>query len=168
MSDTRDLQAFTTALQMLQADVPEMLNQLAVGEGAYAARQARDICKQEPGLINTGQYRLGFKAGTTARRSGRAYQIDVYNGVDYAKHLEYGFRSHFIPGKWEGNTFVYIPGYKPPKGEPAGMYVGPPGGYVRGRYVMKRAVLRTKKTQEARLKRKMQRMVQDRLKGFAD
>lgn len=156
--DNSDLVAFQAQLQALENDIPEIMDQLAVGEGRYARDQARKICKEE-GIVNTGDYRRNFKSGTKAIRAGRSYKIDVFNNLDYAKPLEYGFRSHFVPGHWEGSSFVYQ--RNDPEG---GMFVGPPGGFVRGHFTLLRAVKRTKTTQAARLNRKMDRIIKDRLK----
>ena len=41
------------------------------------------------------------------------------------------------------------------------MYVGPPGGYVQGKYVLKRAIKRTEITQQARLTRKWNKKVKE-------
>ena len=156
--DNSELVAFQNQLQALENDIPEIMDQLAVGEGRYARDQARKICKEE-GIVNTGDYRRNFKSGTKAIRAGRAYKIDVFNNLDYAKPIEYGFRSHFVPGHWEGSSFVYQ------KNDPeGGMFVGPPGGFVRGHFTLLRAVKRTKTTQAARLNRKMDRIINDRLK----
>lgn len=156
--DNSELVAFQNQLQALENDIPEIMDQLAVGEGRYARDQARKICKEE-GIVNTGDYRRNFKSGTKAIRAGRAYKIDVFNNLDYAKPLEYGFRSHFVPGHREGSSFVYQ------KNDPeGGMFVGPPGGFVRGHFTLLRAVKRTKTTQAARLNRKMDRIIKDRLK----
>lgn len=156
--DNSELVAFQAQLQALENDIPEIMDQLAVGEGRYARDQARKICKEE-GIVNTGDYRRNFKSGTKAIRAGRSYKIDVFNNLDYAKPLEYGFRSHFVPGHWEGSSFVYQ--RNDPEG---GMFVGPPGGFVRGHFTLLRAVKRTKTTQAARLNRKMDRIIKDRLK----
>lgn len=156
--DNSELVAFQNQLQALENDIPEIMDQLAVGEGRYARDQARKICKEE-GIVNTGDYRRNFKSGTKAIRAGRAYKIDVFNNLDYAKPLEYGFRSHFVPGHWEGSSFVYQ------KNDPeGGMFVGPTGGFVRGHFTLLRAVKHTKTTQAARLNRKMDRIIKDRLK----
>lgn len=156
--DNSELVAFQNQLQALENDIPEIMDQLAVGEGRYARDQARKICKEE-GIVNTGDYRRNFKSGTKAIRAGRAYKIDVFNNLDYAKPLEYGFRSHFVPGHWEGSSFVYQ------KNDPeGGMFVGPPGGFVRGHFTLLRAVKLTETTQAARLNRKMDRIIKDRLK----
>ena len=156
--DNSELVAFQAQLQALENDIPGIMDQLAVGEGRYARDQARKICKEES-IVNTGNYRRNFKSGTKAIRAGRSYKIDVFNNLDYAKPLEYGFRSHFVPGHWEGSSFVYQ--RNDPEG---GMFVGPPGGFVRGHFTLLRAVKRTKTTQAARLNRKMDRIIKDRLK----
>lgn len=170
--DTRELARFGKSLEKLRGDIPSILEELAVGEGVYAVRQARDICKQD-GIVNNGTYRMNFHAGDKAviydgeaphdgsrpRRAGKAFKIDIYNNLDYAKHLEYGFRSHFVPGYWEGHTFVYQPGF------PGGMYVGPRGGFVQGHFTLLRALRRTQATQEARMGRKFNEIIKNRLGG---
>ena len=158
--DFKQLQQFRDNLEAMKKDVPEIMEELAVGEGVYAVKQARLICKNDK-IVNSGQYRMNWHAGDKARpaeasgkehdgskprKNGTSYQIDVYNNVDYAKHLEYGFRSHYVPAK-------YLDGYYL-KRFPNGFYVGTPGGYVKGRYVLKRAIKRTETTQNARLSRK--------------
>lgn len=143
-----ELIAFENALAQLKDDTPEIMDRLVVGEGRYARDQARKICKEE-GIVITGDYRRNFKSGTKAIRAGTAYKIDVYNNVEYAKPLEYGFRSHFVPGHRDGSSFVYQ------KNDPeGGMYVGPRGGFVRGHFTLRRAIKRTKDTQKTRLERK--------------
>lgn len=156
--DNSELLAFQAKLQALKDDIPEIMDSLAVGEGRYARDQARKICKEEK-IVNTGDYRRNFKSGTKAIRAGNSYKIDIYNNENYAKHLEYGFRNHFVPGHWEGKSFVYQ------KNDPAGgMYVGDDGGYVKGHFTLRRAVKRTKITQAQRLKRKINKIINERLK----
>ena len=168
--DYRELLAFEERLAGLRDRVPEIMERLIVGEGGYAVGNARRICKEDH-IVNNGTYRLNFHSGDKAlgyggageydgsapRRSGNTYKIDVYNNLDYAKHLEYGFRSHFVPGHWEGHTFVYQPGF------PGGMYVGPNNGFVQGHFTLRRAVRRTKQTQDARLRRKTDRIIREGL-----
>ena len=156
--DNSELLAFQNQIQALKDDIPEIMDSLAVGEGRYARDQARKICKEE-NIVNTGDYRRNFKSGTKAIRAGNSYKIDVFNNLDYAKPLEYGFRSHFVPGHWEGNTFVY--NRDDPEG---GMFVGPKGGYVRGHFTMKRAAKKTKDSQQARVSRKITREINKRMK----
>lgn len=155
-----DLVNYIQQLQTLKNDVPEIMDEIAVGEGVYAVKQARLICKNDvPDIVNTGDYRRNWKSDRKAKRSGRRYIVRFYNPLDYAGHIEHGFRSHFVPGHWDGNTFIY--NRDDPEG---GMFVGPKGGYVRGRFTMKRAVKRTKDTQQARVNRKIDRAIKQRMK----
>lgn len=131
-------------LEQLQADIPEIMDKIVVGEGMYARDQARKICTEDH-IVNTGNYRRNFKSGTKAIRAGIHYKIDVYNNLDYAGHLEHGFRGHWVPGYWDGNSFVYVKGYKD-----GGMYVR----FTPGHYTLKRAIERTKRQQNARVELK--------------
>lgn len=155
-----ELVRYIAQLQELKADVPAIMGEIAVGEGVYAVKQARLICKNDvPDIVNTGDYRRNWKSDTTARRSGNRYIVRFYNPLDYAGHIEHGFRSHFVPGHWDGNTFVYN------KNDPeGGMFVGPKGGYVRGRFTLRRAAKRTQDTQQARVRRKGDKAIRDRMK----
>lgn len=155
-----ELVQFTAQLQALKDDIPEIMDEIAVGEGVYAVKQARLICKEDsPDIVNTGDYRRNWKSDRRARRSGKKHIVQFYNPLDYAGHLEHGFRSHFVPGHWEGFTFVY--NRDDPEG---GMFVGPKGGYVRGHFTMKRAAKRTLDTQRARVARKIDRAIKNRIK----
>ncbi len=157
--DRKSLIQYKAKLKALKNDVPEILGEIAVGEGQYAVKQARLICKNDaPDIVNSGTYRRNWQSDATAKRSGRKFVVRFFNPLDYSKPLEYGFRSHFVPGYWDGNSFVYQPGF------PGGMYVGPPGGFVRGHYTMTRAVKRTLDTQQARVTRKFNREIQNRMK----
>ena len=92
-----DLVRWIGGLETLKDDVPEIMSQIAVGEGQYAVRQARLICKNDsPDIVNTGDYRRNWKSDKTARRSGNRFIVRFYNPLDYASHLEHGFRSHFV------------------------------------------------------------------------
>lgn len=147
--DRNDLMAFQAAIEAARDDVPEFMDKCAVGEGIYARDQARKICTDDK-IVNNGDYRRNFKSGSKALRSGQNYKIDVYNNLDYAKPLEYGFRGHFVPGHWEGSTFVYQ------RNDPAGgMYVK----FHRGHFTLRRAIKRTKDSQDARLQRKQLRFL---------
>lgn len=156
--DYSEMVALRTKFQSLQNDVPDVMDRLAVAEGIYARDQARKICTED-GIVNTGNYRRNFKCSTKALRSGNYYTVDIFNNLDYAKPLEYGFRSHFVPGHWDGGSFVYN------KNDPeGGMYVGPRGGYVRGHFTLRRAKKETQKNRVARLNRKIDRIINDHLK----
>lgn len=159
-----DLLQWIGGFQALQDDIPDIMSRIAVGEGVYAVGEARKICKNDPsepkrqktGIVNTGDYRRNWKSDQTAKRAGHRYIVRFYNPLDYASHLEYGFRSHFVPGK-------HLSG--PIRSKfPNGFYIGNPGSYVRGHFTMKRAVKRTKDTQQARISRKITREINKRMK----
>lgn len=179
--DFRQLEQFRDNLEAMKKDAPKIIEELAVGEGVYAVKQARTICKNDK-IVDTGQYRMNWHTGDRARpaetygrehdgskprKSGKTYVIDIYNNADYAKHLEYGFRSHWVPAKYLGARFMAkyyaqatAKGVKF-KEFPQGVYVGPPGGYVKGKFVLKRAIKRTEAGQQARLTRKWNAKVKE-------
>lgn len=166
---------YEKALKKLKKDMPDVMNRLALREASFAVKRAvYYTTSDEPDSVNTGQYRWSFfygkrgrirvpregedrGDGSRARKRGKRYKIDVYNSAAHAIHIEYGFRSHFVPGHWEGKSFVYQPG--DPEG---GMYVGPPGGVVRGKFHLKRAMEDQKKTQNARTNRLFQKELKRR------
>lgn len=153
-TDISQLEAFNARLAAAPDLVPALMKTLVLGEGVYAVRRAKWLCKNlKPDAVNTGNYRNNWHSGTEPIRNGSTYKIDVYNNTDYASFIEHGFRSHFVPGEWRGNSFVYI------KGAKTGMYVGPYKGFVRGRHILSRAIEETKATQEARLARKQREML---------
>lgn len=159
--DHRNMEAWEAQLAALERDIPKIMSELVVGEGVYAVGQARKICKNDvPDIVNTGEYRRNFKSDPRAKRSGKTYTVRFYNNLEYAIHLEHGFRSHFVPGHWEGNIFVY--NRDDPEG---GMFVGPKGGFVRGHHTLRRATRKTQDTQDARLERKWNNILRQRLTG---
>ncbi len=82
-------------------------------------------------ISNTGNLMRNWKA-TSVRKVGNFYIIDIYNNVEYASFVENGFRAHWVPGRWEGNVFVYDRDSK------EGMYVGKnSGGWVEGKFMLK-------------------------------
>ena len=151
--DITGLEAFGERLEALEKAIPQVLEELTLGEGAYAVKQAKKICKEEPGLVNTGYYREGWHTGDRVRRSGNRYQIDVYNSASYAKYLEYGYRSHWTPGYWSGKIFVYV------KGAKEGQYFP----FQRGHFVLRRSIKSTQATQSVRLSQKITKIINGRL-----
>mgnify|MGYP001213377293 CR=1 FL=1 len=73
--------------------------------------------------------------GTLPVRIDNRLRMEVYNNAPYAWYVEYGFRSHFVPGHWEGYIFNYQP--HDPEG---GIYVSSGMDYVPGRFFLKRAL----------------------------
>ena len=91
-----------------------------------ALRAERKIKKRTP--ENTGHLRRNWQVGKVERH-GNALVVEIFNPVEYASFVEYGFRSHWVPGYWKGKTFVYDPNAQ------TGMYVGPKDGWVPGRFM---------------------------------
>lgn len=91
-----------------------------------ALRAERKIKKRTP--ENTGHLRRNWQVGKVERH-GNALVVEVFNPVEYASFVEYGFRSHWVPGYWKGKTFVYDPNAQ------TGMYVGPKDGWVPGHFM---------------------------------
>lgn len=91
-----------------------------------AHRAERKIKKRTP--VNTGHLRKNWQVGMVERH-GNALVVEIYNPVEYASFVEYGFRAHWVPGYWKGKSFVYDPNAQ------TGMYVGPKGGWVPGRFM---------------------------------
>lgn len=166
------LKQYRENLEKLKDKAPEVMEEILIGEGTFAVRQARTIVT-EKGVVNTGEYRYNFHTGSKTRpaysaakmhdgskprKQGKTWIIDVYNNLDYTGHLEYGFRSHFVPGHWERNTFVYQ--RNDPEG---GMYVGPRNGYVQGTFALRTAMRRTEMTQVPRIQRKFERYIKENL-----
>ena len=165
------LKQFRDNLEQLKDKAPEVMEEILIGEGTFAVRQARNIVTSY-GVVNTGEYRYNFHTGSKSRpadksakaydgskprKQGKTWIVDVYNNLDYASFLEMGFRSHFVPGHWEGKTFVYSRGF------PGGMYVGPYKGYVEGIWALRTAMHRTEVTQKARIQRKFDRTIKGEL-----
>lgn len=116
-----------------------------------AFRAERKIKKRTP--VNTGHLRRNWKVGTVERH-GNALVVEIYNPVDYASFVEYGFRAHWVPGYWKGKTFVYDRNAK------TGMYVGPKNGWVPGRFMA------TISMQE--IERELPRYLERRVMGLLD
>ena len=160
----RGVADFGAKLLALQEDMPNIMSDLVVGEGVYAVKRARQICKTDPsepkrkkiGVANTGNYRNSWASDDHALRRGNSYSVRFYNPLDYSIHLEYGFRSHFVPGEAL---------YGPVRSAfPDGFYIGKKGGYVRGHFTLKRAKRRTLDSQGPRLKRRLGTAIQQHMK----
>lgn len=91
-----------------------------------AYRAERKIKKRTP--ENTGLLREKWQVGKVERH-GNALVVEIFNPVEYASFVEYGFRSHWVPGYWKGKTFVYD------RNAQTGMYVGPKDGWVPGHFM---------------------------------
>lgn len=137
--DSRELQAFVENLSCAEREMPEVMKELIVGEGVYAVGQAKKICKDEK-IIKTGNFRNSFHTDPAPRYSGSKVTIDIHNNADYASHLEYG---HIAVGNNGGSL------------RQRRRYALRRGHFVRGRYVLTRAIECTQTTQAGRINRKL-------------
>ena len=181
--DSGELRAWSARLSRAVEARDGILREIAVAEGVYAVERARRIARIERGLFNTGLYRRSFHTGgipggvpenkpesgdsksnhfdgSSPELTDTRAVIHVYNNVDYASALEYGFRRRFVPGYWKGKTFVYVKGKKDANGKyipgdgfqkagvkPGGMMVGPKPAHN----TLSRALAETERTQRARV-----------------
>lgn len=104
-------------------------------EIAYRAERKIKKRMQKEKISSSGQLIRAWTVGKVVKQ-GDSYIVEIFNNLEYASYIENGFRAHWVPGYWQGNTFVYDRDYKPPKGQPGGMQVGPKGGWVEGKFMM--------------------------------
>ena len=65
--DVAGLLKFKQALEDMKDEAPEIIEELVVGEGVYAVKQAKLICKNDtPDIVDTGSYRLNWHCGNKA------------------------------------------------------------------------------------------------------
>jgi len=121
-----------------------------------AMRAMRKIKKRTP--VDTGQLRRNWRVGKVFRQ-GNAYVVEIFNNLDYASFVEYGFRSHWVPGYWKGKRFIYDPNSK------TGMYVGPKNGWVEGRFMMTISMQEIERELPRYLERRMAQLLNDILNG---
>lgn len=131
---------FAENIRSAAAGMTELKRQLIVGEGVYAVKQAKKICKDED-IIDTGNYRRSFHTDPAPVVTPQNARIDVHNGADYASHLEYG---HLVVSRGGGSLHA----------RRRAAMLG--GRFVRGKYVLTRAIQRTKETQAHRISRKLE------------
>ena len=147
--DSSQLRDFAEGLNRVRQDLPELMKKLVVGEGVYAVSQAKKICKDE-NIIRTGNLRRSFHTDPAPRVSGSIVSIDVHNSADYASHVEYG---HLAVGRGGGSLRDR---------RRAAMHAG---RFVRGKYILTRAVQLTKNTQQRRIDRKLRRFFNESIGG---
>lgn len=109
--------------------------------------------------INTGLLRGNWEIGSITKK-GDLYEIEVFNNIEYAEFIENGFMSHWVPGKWIGNEFVYDKNERK-----SGMFVGKPGTYVEGKFMLKLSEQELESEMERFLQRKQEEFFRKWLGG---
>ncbi|ALA07353.1 hypothetical protein OSIRIS_12 [Brevibacillus phage Osiris] len=106
----------------------------------------------------TGDLKKSWRVGKIEKR-GNNYMVEIFSNLDYASFVEYGFRSHWVPGRWEGNQFVYDPAAK------TGMQVGEKGGWVEGRFMMTISMKEIEKELPRYLEKRQTELLNDIMNG---
>lgn len=133
------LVAFANSLHKAKDGMLDLKRQIIVGEGLYAVKQAKKICKEER-IIKTGNLRNSFHTDPAPVVTDNLARIDVHNSAEYASWVEY---PHLIVSRGEGSLFdrrrKALEEQK----------------YTRGRFILTRAIYRTRDTQPMRIQRKL-------------
>ena len=130
------MSADTRQLTKAGADMNEVRREIAQKEGQSVVTRAKFICRNEK-IIDTGNLRNSFHAEPAQVGEGTV-SVVVANNADYASHVEYGH----LTGVGSG-------GAEPLRNRH--MRALSAGHYVRGRYVLSRAVHGVLRTQEDRI-----------------
>lgn len=164
--DIKNLERYKKNLHDIKKDIPRLLGKMAVAEGNKFVKEAVRITDNEK-IYASKTYERSFHSDDTARISNGKITVEVGNYANYSGYIETGFRSHFVPGYWKGNVFVYDPTAK--KGMIVGSYKiketrckngrifkrAVPAGTVKGKWVSKRAMEKVRLTQKARFERQI-------------
>lgn len=126
--DDSDFQAFVEQFDnVVQGE--QLLRDIETGFKRITGMTLNIVKKKTP----VGQYTDGRKGGTLRRnwnagniqQSGGNLSVEIYNGTEYAMHVEYGHRTRL--GVTNGNNKYY----KPKQG---GI------GYVKGEFMLQRSI----------------------------
>lgn len=146
-TDTRQLADFVRLLTRAGADMDVVRREIIRQEGQSVITRAKLICKKEK-IVDTGNLRDSFHAQPASVTGGSA-SVVVSNSADYASYVEYGH----LTGVGKG-----APGTLRSRRRRAMNS----GRYVRGKYVLTRAIHGTLRTQESRITKRLRRIYEGR------
>ena len=146
-ADTRQLAQLVRQLTKAGADMNEVRREIAQKEGQSVVTRAKFICRNEK-IIDTGNLRNSFHAEPAQVGEGTV-SVVVANNADYASYVEFGH----LTGVGRG-----IPATLRNRRRRAMTA----GHYVRGRYVLSRAVHGVLRTQESRIIRRLRRIYENK------
>lgn len=144
-ADSRQLADLVRRLSRLRADMDAVRREIIAAEGQAVVTRAKLICKNEK-IIDTGNLRNSFHAQTPSVGGGTA-SVVVANNADYASYVEYGH----LTGVGRGSPETLRNRRRAAMNN---------GRYVRGRYVLTRAIQSTLRTQNSRISRRLQRILE--------
>lgn len=140
--DTKQLEKFAKQLAKAGADMNEVRREIIQKEAQSVVSRAKQICTREK-IVDTGNLRNSFHA-QTATVNGNTASCVVANNAEYASFVEYG---HLAVGKGTAETL-----------QNRRRNAMNSGRYVRGRYVLTRAMQDTLRTQKARIYKRLRRI----------
>ncbi len=148
-ADTRQLAALVQQLRKAGADMNEVRREIAQKEGQSVVTRAKTICKNEK-IIDTGNLRNSFHA-QPAVVSGDSASVVVANNAEYASYVEYGH----LTGVGRGTKKTLLARRK---------RALKAGRFVKGKYILERAIYGTLKTQQSRIEKRLRRIYEEQYK----
>lgn len=146
-ADTRQLAMLVRQLQKAGADMNAVRRDIIQKEGQSVVTRAKLICKNEK-IVDTGNLRNSFHAQPAQAGEGTA-SVVVANNADYASHVEYGH----LTGVGRGGAETL---------HNRRMRALSAGHYVRGRYILARAVHGVLRTQQSRIIKRLRRIYENK------
>lgn len=146
-TDTRQLADFVRLLTRAGADMDAVRREIIQQEGQSVITRAKLICKKEK-IVDTGNLRDSFHA-QPASVAGDSASVVVSNSADYASYVEYGH----LTGVGKGAPETLRSRRRRAMNA---------GRYVRGKYVLTRAIHGTLRTQESRITKRLRRIYEGR------
>jgi len=146
----REFERLVQKLENLGADIQQEAKRALQIEGQ---KIRRDAIKLSP--VNTG-YLRGSWYTNVIKRTSEGWEKEVGNSSEYASFIEKGFRSHFVPGYWVGNSFAYD------RNAGKGMFVGgKQNTFVQGKYMLEKATQPSERRVYNYLNRRIQNLGRD-------
>ena len=146
-ADTRQLAQLVRQLTKAVADMNEVRREIAQKEGQSVVTRAKLICRNEK-IIDTGNLRNSFHAEPAQVGEGTV-SVVVANNADYASYVEFGH----LTGVGKGAPETLRSRRRRAMNA---------GRYVRGKYVLTRAIHGTLRTQESRITKRLRRIYEGR------
>lgn len=140
--DTRQLQQFARQLERAGANMDNVRREIVQKEAQSVVTRAKLICKKE-NIWDTGYFCTNFHAGK-AVVSGTDASCVVANNAEYASYIEYG---HLKVKRGTPETLLRRRREAMDNER-----------YVRGRYVLTRAMQDTLRTQKSRILKRLRRI----------
>lgn len=143
----REFERLVRSLEQLNADMELECKKALQVESHKVIRDAKRLTPVNTGLLRNSWY------SNRIERQGDSWEKEVGNSSEYASFIENGFRSHFVPGEWIGNSFNYN------ANSDKGMFVGgKKNRFVRGKHMLEKATQKTERRIYQYLSRRIERL----------